>query len=128
MNKEYMYISFYIFYSICKYLHSLVPILCIIFLSSYLPTYLSNEYITHPPNLLYVCIYVSGASQVALVVKNLPVNARDAGDTGLIPGLGRFPGEGNSNPTPAFLSGKFHGQRSLSNCSSWGHKELDMTE
>ena len=29
------------------------------------------------------------------VVKNLPVNARHAG---LIPGLGRSPGEGNGNP------------------------------
>ena len=25
-------------------------------------------------------------------------NAKDAGDTGLIPGLGRSPGEGNVNP------------------------------
>ena len=31
------------------------------------------------------------------VVKNLPVKARDAGDTGLIPGLGRFPGAGNGH-------------------------------
>ena len=30
-----------------------------------------------------------------LVVKNLPVTA---GDAGLIPGLGRCPGEGNGNP------------------------------
>ena len=32
-----------------------------------------------------------GASQEALVVKNLPVNAGDARDTGSIPGLGRSP-------------------------------------
>ena len=31
------------------------------------------------------------------VVNNLPANARDAGDTGSIPGLERFPGEGNGN-------------------------------
>ena len=36
------------------------------------------------------------------MVKNLPVNA---GDAGLIPGLGRSPG--------VFLPGKFHGQRNL---------------
>ena len=30
--------------------------------------------------------------------KNLPANAGDAGDTGLIPGLGKSPGEGNGNP------------------------------
>ena len=32
------------------------------------------------------------------MVKNLPANARDAGDMGLIPGLGRCPGGGNGNP------------------------------
>ena len=35
-----------------------------------------------------------GASQVALVVKNLPGNSGDIRDMGLIPGLGRSPGEG----------------------------------
>ena len=40
----------------------------------------------------------SWASQVALVVKNLPVNAGDARDAGLIPGLGRHSGEGKGNP------------------------------
>ena len=33
-----------------------------------------------------------------LVVKNLPANAGDAGDSSLIPGLGRFLGEGNGSP------------------------------
>ena len=32
------------------------------------------------------------------VVKNLPANAGDTGDSGLIPGLGRSPGEENGNP------------------------------
>ena len=32
------------------------------------------------------------------VIKNLPASVRDAGDVGLIPGLGRSPGEGNGNP------------------------------
>ena len=41
-----------------------------------------------------------GASQVALyqVVKNLPANAGDVRDSGLIPELGRSPGGGNGNP------------------------------
>ena len=39
-----------------------------------------------------------GASQVALVLKNPPANARDIGDVGLIPGLGRSPEEGNGKP------------------------------
>ena len=37
-----------------------------------------------------------GASQVALVAKNLPANAGDIRDAGSIPGLGRSPEEGNS--------------------------------
>ena len=36
---------------------------------------------------------MTGASQV--VVKDLPANAGDARDMGLLLGLGRFPGEGN---------------------------------
>ena len=31
-------------------------------------------------------------------------------------------------PTPVFLPGEFHGQRSLEGYSSWSCKELDMTE
>ena len=32
------------------------------------------------------------------MVKNLPANAEDTRDVGLIPGLGRSPGVGNGNP------------------------------
>ena len=39
----------------------------------------------------------SGASQVALVVKNPPANAGDIGDPGSTPGWGRFPGGGHGN-------------------------------
>ena len=38
------------------------------------------------------------ASQVVLVVKNLPANAGDVRNMGLIPGSGRSPGKGNGNP------------------------------
>ena len=31
-------------------------------------------------------------------------------------------------PTPVFLPGETHGQRSLAGYSPWGHKESDMTE
>ena len=31
-------------------------------------------------------------------------------------------------PTPVFLPGEFHGQRSLAGYSPWGYKELDTTE
>jgi len=32
------------------------------------------------------------------------------------------------HPTPVFLPGEFHGQRSLVDYSPWGHKESDTTE
>ena len=50
-------------------------------------------------------------SQVALVVKNLPTNAGNVRDMGLIPGSGWFPREGHGNSI--FLPGESHGQRSL---------------
>ena len=35
---------------------------------------------------------------MALVVRNLPADTEDIRDVGLIPGLGRSPGEGHGNP------------------------------
>ena len=32
------------------------------------------------------------------MVKNMPANAEDIIEMGSIPGMGRFPGEGNGNP------------------------------
>ena len=52
-----------------------------------------------------------------LVVKNTPANA---GDTGSIPGSGRYPLEKRMATTPEFLPGKSQGQRSLVGYSSWG--------
>ena len=42
---------------------------------------------------------------------------------GLIPGLGRSPGEGKGYPTPVFWPGEF-----FEPYSPWGHKESDTTE
>ena len=44
--------------------------------------------------------FTSWATREAPVIKNPPPNAGDARDTGLIPGSGRSPGEGNGNPLP----------------------------
>ena len=52
------------------------------------------------------------ASQVALVIKNLPANAGDVRDMGLIPGSRRCPGGGNGNPLQ-IMPGESHGQRCL---------------
>ena len=55
------------------------------------------------------------------VVKNLLANA---GDVGSIPGLGRFPGEGNWQPTSAFLPGKSHARGAWQATSPWDHKRV----
>ena len=61
-------------------------------LSSWIPGY-SPQF---GSNKIFLSLF--WASQVELVVKNLPANAGDVRDTGLIPGLGRSPGGGHGNP------------------------------
>ena len=55
-------------------------------------------------------------------------NVGDTGDTGWIPGEGRFSGGGKWQPTPVFLPENSHGQRSLAGYSPWGCKESDTTK
>ena len=59
------------------------------------------------------------------VVKNPPANA---GDPGVIPGSGRVPGEGNGYPLQYPCLGNPVDRGAWWGHSSWGHKELDMTE
>ena len=56
-------------------------------------------------------------------------SACNARDPNLIPRSGRsIPWRREWLPTPVFLPGEFHGQRSLAGYSPWGHKELDTAE
>ena len=52
----------------------------------------------------------------------------NVGDLGSIPGLGRCPGGGHSNPHQYSCLENPRGPRSLSGYSPWGCKELDRTE
>ena len=70
---------------------------------------------------------MAGASQVGLVVKNAPASAGDVIDEGLILGL-KVPRRRARQPTPVFLPGESHGQRSLVGYNPRGHKESDTTE
>ena len=54
-------------------------------------------------------------------------SAYNAGNLGSFPGSGRFPWRRERQPTPVFLPGEFHGQRSLVRSSPWGYKESDTT-
>ena len=80
---------------------------------------LNNWNTSGSPYIIYV---LYRASQVALVVKNLPASSGDARDMGLIPGLGRLPGERKQH-TSLFLPRKSHGQSSLMGCTLWGFKQ-----
>ena len=68
------------------------------------------------------------ASQVVLVVKNPPVNARDIRDSSLISESGRSPGGGHGNPLQYSCLENPCGQRSLVGYSPWHHKESDITK
>ena len=67
-------------------------------------------------------------SQLALVVKNLSVNAGDREAVGKILGSGRSPGGGHGNPLQYSCLVNLHGQRRPVGYSSWDCKEWDMTE
>ena len=71
----------------------------------------------------YYVLEMTWASQVALIVRNLPVKAGDI-DVASIPGSGRSLGEGKRQPTKLFLPGECHGQRSLVGYSPQGRERV----
>ena len=68
--------------------------------------------------------YGDGTSLVAQTVKNPPA----VQETWFDPWVGKIGWRRERLPTTVFLSGEFHGQRSLVGYSPWGHRESDMTE
>ena len=95
----------------------------------------TQVYLIYMDICVYTYIHTDLGFPSGSTVKNLPANA---GGASLTPGSGRFPGEGNGWPlesgrfpwrrkwqlTPVFLSGEFHGQRSLVGYSPWGRKRV----
>ena len=63
---------------------------------------------------------------LAQTVKNLP--ATQETQIWSLARLRKIPWRKEWLPTPGFLPGEFHGWRSLTGYSRWGHKELDTTE
>ena len=62
------------------------------------------------------------------MVKNLPVNAGDIRDVGLIPTIRKIPLKRAWQPIPVFLPGESHGQKSLVGYIVHSVTESDMTE
>ena len=65
---------------------------------------------------------------MAQLVKNLPANAGEAKDRGVIPALGRSPGEGNGNPLQYSYLENPMGRGAWQATVHGGHKESDTTE
>ena len=65
---------------------------------------------------------------MTLAVKNPPANAGDIRDSDSNPGSGKIPLGRAWQPTPVFLPGESHGQRSLGGYSPQGRKESDPAE
>ena len=62
------------------------------------------------------------------LVKNLTAMQKKREMWVFVPWVGKIPWKRKWQPTPLFLLGKSHGQRSLAGYSPWGCKELDMTK
>ena len=60
---------------------------------------------------------------MAQMVKNLPA----VQETRVDPWVGKIPWRREQQPTPVFLPGKFHGQRSLACYSPWGSQSTTNT-
>ena len=75
-------------------------------------------YVRSLANFSNFCGYLK-PSLVVLLVKNLPAKAGDAKRQGSDPWVGKIPWRRKWQPTPAFLPGEFHGQRSLVHYSPW---------
>ena len=68
--------------------------------------------------IMYPYQYIR-ASLVAQIIKNLPAMQ----ETWVHPWIGKIPWRRERIPTPIFLPGEFHGQRSLVVYNPWGHKK-----
>ena len=95
-----------------------------------IPNHSCRECKMVPPFWKILCSFVYkakdrlGGSLVAQIVKNLPAMQET-----WVWSLGQEdPLEKQMLPTPVFLPGESHGQRSLLGYSPWGHKESDMIE
>ena len=73
-------------------------------------------------------VYICWASQVALMVKNMPDNAEDIRDTGSILGSGRTPRGGHGDPLQYACLENPMNRGAWRGYSPWAHKASDMTD
>ena len=116
LSKDQLLVSSIIFFFFCLFL---------MYVHSDLWKYIKKR---QKPPWVISCLYFMyfhfhlWASLVVQILKNLPAMQETR-----VWSLGQEDSfEREWLPTPVFLPGEFHGQRSLVGCSPWGHKELDM--
>ena len=90
----------------------------------------SSDFFNHEIKTVDCIALLQGfrSGKVALVVRNPPASAGDIKRHRFSPWVGKIPWRRAWQPTPVFLPGESHGQRSLAGYSSWGCKESDITE
>ena len=90
---------------------------------------LNGMFYLYTPESLFMFLQTSSILYpVALVVKNLPINAGDVGDKVSIPGSGRSPGGGNDNPLQYSCLQNPIDRGTWQGYSPRGRKEPDTTE
>ena len=67
------------------------------------------------------------ASLVSQLVKKPSCQGRRHKRHGFDPWVGKIPWKRKWQPSPVFLPGEFHGQRSLAGYNPWSLKELDTS-
>ena len=73
-------------------------------------------------------VYLSAGDAQWLSEEESTCQCRRCRRHGLDPWVGRIPWRRAWRPTPVFLPGESHGQKSLAGYSPWGHRESDTTE
>ena len=89
---------------------------------------LSFSMITVTTTWNYSCLSCLQGFQGGASGKEPAYQCRRLKGCGLGPWVGKIPWRRKWKPTPVFLSGESHGQRSLAGYSPWGHKESDTTK
>ena len=126
MIQFYIYIYIYIY----TYIHTHTQFLRFFSITGY---YMILSIISNAvPLVLGGCLFyiqqsVFWAFPSGSAVKSLPAMQEMCRRRGFNPWVRKIPWSRKWQPTPIFLPGKSHGQRSLAGYSSWGPKELDMT-
>ena len=86
-----------------------------------------------PPPLSFISPAFPSFSPLSLfIMRSMCLNSKESACQGrrrrLDPWVGELSWRRARPPTPVFLPGESHGQRSLRGYSPWGHKESDTTE